>query len=191
MSRAWIAALALGAGLVAAAAVGATPGDDSLEGRLRAQLAAERVSHREQVRDLRVTISQRDYTHRRQVAGLRRTIRQRPSAQHATRIAATLYSIPYRTLDAVAGCESERNPRAIGQRPIWNGERAEGYMQIIPSTFRAQTTLGAAGMDPFDVYVNVLAAAQIMDADRARGLDLLRQWDCGADGIPKSSRRAG
>lgn len=191
MSRTWIALLAGAGALVALSAAAGSEPDGSIEDRLRAQLRDERIAHTAQVRDLRVTISQRDYTHRRQVAGLRRTIRQRPSAQHATRIAATLYSIPYRTLDAVAGCESERNPRAIGQRPIWNGERAEGYMQIIPSTFRAQTTLGAAGMDPFDVYVNVLAAAQIMDADRARGLDLLRQWDCGADGIPKSSRRAG
>lgn len=170
MGRTWVVPLVAAAALVPlAAAAPDTPA--SVEDRLRAQLALERDRHAARVRHLEARRT-------RQVAGLRRTLLHRPSVRGAIRLAAVTHGVDERLLLNVARCESNLRPRVVNRTPIWNGEHAHGLFQFIPSTWRAQTRQGRAGLSIFDPHANAMGAAELIRRDG------LRQWHCQADGRP-------
>jgi soluble lytic murein transglycosylase-like protein len=117
---------------------------------LRAQLALERREHAAEVRRLR------------------RVFRTADHVRAATAVAAIAYDVPVQELRAVARCESRSNPAAVARTTIWNGERARGLLQIVPSTF-ARTPY--AGLDVMNPYVNAAASAWIVARDGG-----WRQW---------------
>lgn len=124
----------------------------STESELRAQLALERAAHAATVRVLRQKLA------------------SRTSVSSALVLAATVTGVPVSQLRAVARCESELHPYAVGRTPV-GSERAVGLMQFLPSTFR-RTAFGRAGLSAFDPYVSAMAAASTVKREG------WRQWAC-------------
>jgi hypothetical protein len=150
-----VVALAAAAGLLAAVANGApdhllTTSSAERQAKLqranvqlRAQLARERKRHKAAVAKLRTR-------HREKLARARKRSRaiqlKTPAVEHALRLAAVTYDVPYSRLRAVARCESGLRPHAKGGRyvglfqfgmPLWNGtpyrqfERSDPYASAL------------------------------------------------------------
>lgn len=60
----------------------------------------------------------------------------------------------------IAKCESTFNPNAGATVPVWNGEKAQGLFQFIPSTWaRMSAQAGYTGASVFDPVANANVAA--------------------------------
>lgn len=104
----------------------------------------------------------------RQARGLRRTLRHRPSVREALDVASLVYGAPRDEIENVAFCESRLNPLARNRSPIYNGERATGLMQMIPSTFARSPF---RDLNIYSAYANALAGAYIWSLSRS-----WREW---------------
>lgn len=170
-SRLALIAATCALGGVAFAAVGSPPPSPDPADALRAQLAKERKAWKAERTALLAK-------HRDRVNAVVRTRLNRPSAEHALRLAATAYGLPYRGLRNVAYCESRLNPKVVNRTPIWNGEHATGLMQFIPSTW---ATTPYARFSILDGYANALAGAWLISRTGWR-----LHFDCQPSGIPRS-----
>lgn len=121
------------------------------------------------VATLTAQLEQERADHARELSRLARAARTPARVRQGISAAARTYRVSEVEMRRVAFCESRMNPAAVGRIPVGR-ERAQGLMQILPSTF-ARTPY--RGLDPFDPAVNALAAAWIVSRDRG-----WRQWAC-------------
>lgn len=155
------------------------PDEPTTEARLRHQLATER----ERAAERQAAVLAQLRRSRVEARGLRRAVRdKRYGPEHAVRVAAHLSGVPASVIRRCIQGESRWNPNAENPKVI-QGQQARGLLQIlspnrsgIRSTWTGQTSFGAAGWSPYDIYANVIGGAQIMAADQQRGKGWTWAW---------------